>query len=223
MGYYESDAAVGKAILERGYSFPTIYDVGGSNGAWTSIMYKVFPQSRFELFEPLAEIYPTYATIVPWLKTIANANMNAVAIGESDGKIDIHMSDDLSGSTTLPIGTSLSVKTTSVPMRSIDSIVKSGDCPPPDFIKIDIQGGELAALKGAANTLPNVQFLLLETWVQRAYGQSTPLLYEMIPFPADQNFVPYEFTDVYRGSNGESIAIDVWFINKNKSKGNLAF
>jgi hypothetical protein len=45
----------------------------------------------------------------------------------------------------------------------------------------------------------------------------------MIPFPADQNFVPYEFTDVYRGSNGESIAIDVWFINKNKSKGNLAF
>ncbi len=224
MQYYESDASVGRAISERGYSFPTIYDVGGSNGAWTSIMSKVFPQSRFELFEPLAEINMAYKEQLKHLKAIhTKANMNAVAIGDSDGKIDIHMSNDPTGSTTLPIGESANFRTVSVPIRSIDSIVKTGICPPPDFIKIDIQGGEMAALKGAANTLPDVQFLLLETWVQRGYGKTTPLLHELIPFLSDQDFLPYEFTDVYRGSNGESVAIDVWFINKNKFKGVYAF
>lgn len=219
MQYGESDASIGRAILERGYSLPTIYDVGGSNGAWTSIMCKVFPQSRFELFEPLAEINSAYKEKLKHLKTVhANANMYAVAIGESDGEIDIHMSADPSGSTTLPIGKIANFTSVSVPIRSIDSIVKSRMCPPPDFIKIDIQGGEMAALRGAANTLPSVQFLLLETWVQRGYGKSTPLLHELIPFLAAQNFVPYEFSDVYRGSNGESVAIDVVFINKRKYK-----
>lgn len=75
----------------------------------------------------------------------------------------------------------------------------------------------------APNTLPSVQFLLLETWVQRAYGKSTPILHELIPCLADQNCLPYEFTDVYGGANSESVAIDVWFINKNKFKGIYAF
>ncbi len=99
----ESDASIGWAILKRGYDFLTIYDVGGSNGAWTSIMCKVFPQSRFELFEPLAEINPDYKAQFVHLNTIhANAKMNTVTIGESDGDIDFHMSSDSSGSTTLP-------------------------------------------------------------------------------------------------------------------------
>ncbi len=219
MQYGESDASIGKAILERGYRLPTIYDVGGSNGAWTRVMCKVFPKSRFELFEPLAEINPAYKEKLKSLKAVhANANMNAFAIGDCDGEIDIHMSADPSGSTTLPIGQIANFKSVSVPIRSIDSVVKSGKSPPPDFIKIDIQGGEMAALKGAANTLPGVQFLLLETWVQRGYGKTTPLLHELIPFLAAQNFLPYEFSDVYRGSNGESVAIDVVFINKRKYK-----
>ncbi len=70
MEYGESDAAIGRTILVRRYNFPTIYDAGGLNGIWTEVMCKVFPQSRFELFEPFAEINPDYKAQFTRLKTI---------------------------------------------------------------------------------------------------------------------------------------------------------
>jgi FkbM family methyltransferase len=220
--YGDSDVAVGEALKKRGYSFPTIYDIGGSNGAWTVIMSKVFPESRFELFEPLWNIDPDYKKNQALLKsTHPNSRMSPFAIGEQDGSIDIHKFPNSVGSTTLPLGEIKDVQPVSVPVRSIDSLVASGDYPLPDFIKMDIQGGELAALRGAANTLANVQFILLETWLQRGYGKTTPLLHELMEFLVPHGFLPYEFTDVYRGERGESIAIDVFFINREKSKEKL--
>ena len=222
--YGDSDVEIGQALKKRGYSFPTIFDIGGSNGAWTVVMSKVFPESRFELFEPLWEINKSYKDNLPTLMSSQpNSQMNAVAIGEKDGAIDIHIFPQAVGSTTLPLGYQVAdTKTVSVPMRSIDSLVRSG-FPAPDFIKMDIQGGELAALRGAVKVLPNVQFILLETWLQRGYGATTPLLHEIMAFLEPFGFLPYEFSDVYRGAAGESVSIDVWFINKNKSKERLAF
>ena len=224
MSYGDLDTAVGHAIKTRGYTFPVIFDVGGSNGSWVNIMSKVFTDSRFELFEPLAEIQPSYKEILVYLKGIhAESYMHPIAIGEKDGTIKISVYDDPSASTTLPTGMFSGAKTVEVPMRSIDSIVASKMCAAPDLIKIDIQGGELAALKGARATLPDVKFLMLETWIQRGYGKDTPLLHELMQFLSPLGFVPYEFADVFRDASGEAVAIDVWFINKAKAKRPTAF
>ena len=51
MDYGETDIRIGNEIKARGYTFPIIFDVGGSNGSWVNVMSKVFPDSRFELFE----------------------------------------------------------------------------------------------------------------------------------------------------------------------------
>lgn len=223
--YGDADKAIGEALKARGYSFSNIYDVGGSNGAWTVIMSQVFPEAHFELFEPLFEIDKSYEGNLPFLKTAhQNFRMNSIAVGEKDGAIDIHIFPQSVGSTTLPLGREVpNTKVVSVPMRSIDSLVHSGLYHAPDFIKMDIQGGELSALKGAIGVLPNVKFIMLETWLQRGYGETTPLLHELMEFLTPFGFFPYEFSDVYRGDKGESITIDVWFINKNASNERLAY
>lgn len=219
MNYGDMDALIGRAIQNTGYRFPVIYDVGGSNGAWVNVMSKVFSESRFEVFEPLAEIHPGYREILTYLKGMHQESyVHPIAVGERDGSIDINIYDDPSASTTLAIAPRLGVKPHNVPLRSIDSIVASKVCAPPDLIKIDIQGGELAALKGARETLPGVSFLMLETWIQRGYGSNTPLLSELINFLSPLGFVPYEFGDVFRNDKQETVAIDVWFINKAKAQ-----
>jgi FkbM family methyltransferase len=223
MGYFESDAAAARAIIERGYTFPVIFDVGGSNGSWSTTMAPIFKGSRFELFEPLAELHPEYKRVLTWMReTFKNHHMHPVAIGDKDGSITINVYDNPSASSTLT-GLSDQENTQTVPMRSLDSIVASGMCAQPDLIKIDIQGGELAALKGAVKTLKHTKFLMLETWLQRGYGKSTPLLTELIEFLKPHGFVPYEFGDTFRAPNGETVSIDVWFINKAKAQNQHMF
>ena len=67
--------------------------------------------------------------------------------------------------------------TLEVPSRSLDSLVEDGDTPPPDFIKIDVEGGEGAVLSGARRTLTTHRpEILLEmhhfakSGVERAYA-----------------------------------------------------
>lgn len=224
MSYGDMDAQVGRAIKALGYDFPIVYDVGGSNGAWVNIMSKVLPESRFEVFEPLAEINPDYRDILGYLKGIhQEAYLHPIAIGEKDGSITINIYGDPVASTTLAVAAASHIERAKVPIRSIDSIVASRMCAAPDLIKIDIQGGELAALKGARRTLPNVKFLMLETWLQRSYGSNTPLLHELMGFLSPLGFVPYEFGDVFRNDKAEAVAIDVWFINRAKAQNPAMF
>ncbi len=224
MNYGDMDAQIGRSIKALGYTFPVVFDVGGSNGAWVNIMSKVLPESRFEVFEPLAEIHPGYREILGYLKGMHQESyIHPVAIGEKDGSITINVYDDPSASTTLAITADDHIKPATVPLRSIDSIVASRMCAAPDLIKIDIQGGELAALKGARETLPGVKFLMLETWIQRGYGTNTPLLHELMSFLSPLGFVPYEFGDVFRNDKAEAVAVDVWFINKAKAQNPAMF
>jgi len=45
---------------------------------------------------------------------------------------------------------------------TLDTLVESKNIPYPDLIKMDIQGGELNALKGATNVLKSCSLLILE-------------------------------------------------------------
>jgi hypothetical protein len=57
---------------------------------------------------------------------------------------------------------------------TLDAVVNLKKMPPPDMIKMDVQGAELDVLKGAEETLKTAQHVILE--LQRVeYNKGAPL------------------------------------------------
>lgn len=57
----------------------------------------------------------------------------------------------------------LSGQTVEVPARTIDALVAETALPGPYLLKLDVQGSELAALRGAAKTLADTDAIVVET------------------------------------------------------------
>jgi len=69
----------------------------------------------------------------------------------------------------------------------LDTVVGRYDIPPPDFIKIDIQGAELDCFKGGSNTLRSVLQILTEVEFAPLYREQ-PLFGDVDRFLRDQGF-----------------------------------
>lgn len=83
-----------------------------------------------------------------------------VAIGEHDGEGDFYLNvQNPSASSFIPTGPnrfasdSPTYERTRVPIRSLDSLVAGGEIPPPDFLKVDVEGFEIAVFRGAAQCI----------------------------------------------------------------------
>lgn len=215
MAYADEDRRILSLLAAtRQTDFNVIYDIGGSNGGWARAALSVFPQAGIHCFEPAWAISDFYDEKRDgFLRDFPAAQLHAFAIGDHEGEIEFHFTPDGVSSTTLEWAAAATLATTKkVPVRTIDSIVRNGDAPQPDLIKMDIQGGELNALRGAVETLPKAKALFLETWFQRSYGEKTPLLAEIVTFLAPYGFLPFDFGDYFRDDKGVAYAVDACFV-----------
>jgi FkbM family methyltransferase len=132
----------------------TVYDVGANVG-FTALLAarQASARGRVVCFEPLGANSEHIR---------ANAARNGfdfidvheVALGVEDGQADFLLSESptwgrlaRSGSPPRPSGA------TRVPVRSLDSLIERDCLPPAQFIKMDIEGGEADALRGARKYL----------------------------------------------------------------------
>lgn len=111
-------------------------DVGAHVGLWSKEFVKAF--QTVVAFEP----NPVVADLWRWNVTAKNATLHQVALGESTGSVGLKIYDGHSGHT--QIG-----GPGDVPIRMLDSYGLSAV----DLVKIDVEGHELAVVKGAINTL----------------------------------------------------------------------
>jgi len=215
VGFGDIDYEKLHSFKAKGFHPSCIFDVGGSNGTWSRKIMPLFPQANFHIFEPLAEIASSYLEPIKHLiDTNENATLHKVAVGKESGTRTFnHREDNPSASTSIKVGNKSLYRQVRLPMVTLDSII-GAHSPIPDFIKIDIQGGELDVLKGCRSNLCKVQLLLLETWLSRGYGQNTPLLGELMNFLVPFGFHVFEVGDSWRNKNGSLISQDFYFVNE---------
>jgi FkbM family methyltransferase len=144
LGTYEAD----KQILFQKYikSGMNVYDVGANAGFYTLLSSVLAgKQGKVYSFEPV----PTNIAYIKKhieLNKLSNVIVVEKAVSDKNGKLKFSLSTNPSMGHFSDSG-ELEVETI-----SLDEFVEKGN-PKPDLIKMDIEGAELAALKGAIKTL----------------------------------------------------------------------
>lgn len=128
-----------------------MFDVGANAGAISNEVGLACPGIQIKAFEPqprMAELVAVSAA----LNGLECIDVFQVAIGDHTGTINLHLPAHSLHASTLSLGES-GEQSVQVPLHSLDDLVRDEGFPLPDLIKIDVEGGELAVLHGARQTI----------------------------------------------------------------------
>ncbi|MCE2656911.1 MAG: FkbM family methyltransferase [Rubrivivax sp.] len=166
-GTVANDVLALRLVSRLGLPGKTFVDVGAHIGSVLSQVRQACPSMSIEAVEAIPEKVDTLRSSFPDVK------VHACAVGESPGHVDFYVNTEKSGYSSLfPQGPS--ARTIRVPMQRLDDLVNPQHV---DLMKIDVEGPELPALRGA----------------QRLLTQSRPtLMFESGPINDDSTAKLYE-------------------------------
>ena len=156
-----------------GFAPRVIFDCGAFHGVWARDAARLFPGSQLVLIEPNPFVRETIATTIAGVRP--TPIVLEVAVGETAGSASLHIWRDEAAdkSASLLDHVAGEARTTvDVDVRTLDSISEQLDLVP-DFVKLDLQGGELAALRGARQILKSAELMLIEFGCLDAYIERT--------------------------------------------------
>lgn len=164
-----------------------VFDVGANFGQHCPLLAElVGPRGCLVAFEPDPSRH------APLSRTVAqrgNGRMLPYTLADETGRRPLFLPED-HAMASLANWTGGEAESITCELMPLDMLVQRGDVPQPDFIKCDVEGGELAVFRGARRTLdrPDAPILLYEANAPaaaafgQALGAATEFL-ESLPAP----------------------------------------
>jgi FkbM family methyltransferase len=186
---------LGNELLSRSGMQGTWIDVGAHEGETTLHYARHNPGLRVYAVEPNLHVVARLVGQVP------NFIVVPMAIAEKDGCAEFHINTFEMGSSLLPLNEeglkswvgvdSLKVKSVvSVPAVRLDTLMDLLGIQKVDFLKIDTQGSDLAALRSAGSRLRDVTKITLEVEVAPVpLYKGAPSKDEVLEFLTEAGFV----------------------------------
>ncbi len=141
-GNYEPDLA---CFIEAALKPQDIFwDVGAHFGYYTLLAARAISLGHCFAFEPSQRNLWYLRHHLQW-NGVANASVQPIAVASEDG--DRPFGSGGTGSGRLGGGSQ------TVSARCVDSLIASGDCKAPTFLKVDVEGAEAEVLDGAGHLL----------------------------------------------------------------------
>jgi FkbM family methyltransferase len=201
----------------RGLHADWILDVGANATTWSNLALQVFPSSKVFMIEPQLEME---ARLQEFSRNHAGSSYILAGAGAQKGLLTLTVWDDLAGSSLLPNADPELVKAgkqREIPIVTIDQLIEEGKIAIPQIIKLDIQGFELEALKGATKTFGVTEAYIMETsLIPFADVPGMPVLAEVISFMKDRGYEVYDFGGFLRRPlDGALAQCDICFVRSN--------
>lgn len=137
-----------------------VYDIGANIG-----MYACFVATQLDSKDGhLVAVEPHPSNVQRLeenLRNNATCDFSVLesALGDEEGEVKLVDEGDIPGVGTHQINQSGDIK---VEQRSVDSLVSDSEIPPPDVVKIDVEGAEARVLEGFGDVLDTVRVLFCE-------------------------------------------------------------
>lgn len=169
----------------------TAIDVGANLGYFTASMaQRVGEEGQVFSFEPVPPTFDRLRLSVS-LNDFGQVTALPVALGDSDGTAEIAFDPRFAGSASLHGSRTARSESHLVPVRRLDDLVAAGEVGRPRLLKIDVEGHELAVIRGALRTISEAQpFIVFEFSepLARAGMWTLPELGEAIDSSGDYRF-----------------------------------
>jgi FkbM family methyltransferase len=195
-------------LRDRGLPVGTVLDVGVCYG--TPELKQIWPNCKHVLFEPVEEFQP----VISRYYSDTEHELHQVAVGDEDGLIGLKVSSllpgmDISHSKMVDQINSESPDVRPVKRVRLDTFTKDAQLAKPFLLKIDVDGQELAVLRGARDSLRYCSIVIVEcqamelakriSLVQSAgftlFDLCEPCYYDKVFWQCDAVFIRNDFAE----------------------------
>ena len=180
-------------LLEKwflGIDTSVVYDIGANIGNHTVYFAKLSPRSQIFAFEPVPSNFAMLEKNISDNGFDDRIKTYPMAVGETAGSVSMSIMQEgnYGTATVLDNDETIDIDAHNVDLVAIDDL----NLPAPDFIKIDVEGYELAVLKGMKNTLENAENLIVwieidEKTASQVYDFMTDLGFGVMDLALEQN------------------------------------
>jgi FkbM family methyltransferase len=203
-----SDFNILQQCIKRGFRCQSFVDAGANYGEISIQLRHMFPQAKGYMIEPQPNLKNALSLVA------ANHKLTYLpyAVGEQDGEMTFRYSEkDQYRGGSLGVredakGNQFYDKSAQVQVRTLDSLLIANEIEPPQLLKLDVEGQELAALRGATEVLQHVEIICLETMLFRNWVEHPPFA-EIIHEAAKMGFVLYDLGQFGRRPYDGALAI----------------
>jgi len=213
--YHSGDKLLERVI--RHFNVSTILDVGANIGQYAEEVIRHGYKGEIYSFEPISEVFQRLRK-----KSAKHAHWKAyqLGIGGKEEEVIMNISENLFSSSFLKVGhASLAadastriVREEKIRITTVDSFFKEKAFKPEVLLKLDIQGYELEALKGAIRSLPSIKLIQAELSFTEVY-EGGPLFDEVIGFLKGHGYEVFAIVPGFRDdSSGRMLQADGIFV-----------
>lgn len=179
----------------QGFAPAWIFDVGANRGQWTREAAPIFPEAQFLLVEANAKHAAALQQAADDLPGRVRFEIRLLGPEARERvtfyTVDVENQQWSAGSSVLPELTTYPRKANTLPMDTLDGVLRSYSYSPPVLLKLDVQGFELEVLKGGRQTLDSAEVVIVEAPVL-PYNEGAPLIDDVVAFMKSVGLAIYD-------------------------------
>jgi len=197
---------------KRGIEISTVIDVGASDGRWTEVCMKYYPNAYYFLLEAQQ---PHEEKLIKLKNKCSNIDYVISAAGNKQGQIYFDTSALLFGvAQDEPFEKDCAI----VPVTTIDYEVNARNLKPPFLIKLDVHGYEVPILEGAKETLSESNLLIIETYNFKL-NKNCLRFYDICKYMENKGFYPIDIVEIIPRPYDYSFwQMDIFFIRSDRKE-----